>query len=287
MVEEKKKKRSWTEKLRLTLSREETFEEIWNIRITRAGFIAALFSFILGIVIIVSMLIAFTDLREMIPGYPDVTVRENIVRNAILLDSLEQEIKLRDLYLKNIQKIISGEVPDNFTSDADTLTSQDKIRFSRSPEDSILRQQIESEEEFNLSLSRDYNERQVAFYKLAFFPPVRGIISGHFDPARSHFATDIVGTPGMVVHAALDGTVIFTGWTLETGYVVALQHSNNLVSIYKHNSKILRNVGAVVRAGEDIALMGTTGELYTTGPHLHFELWYNGQPIDAEKYIIF
>jgi len=210
MVEEKKKKRSWTEKLRLTLSREETFEEIWNIRITRVGFTAALFSFILGIVMIVSLLIAFTDLRELIPGYPDVTVRENIVRNAILLDSLENEIKLRDLYLSNIQKIVSGEAPDNFTSDADTLTSQEEIRFSRSAEDSLLRQQIESEEEFNLSLTRDYSERQVAFYKLAFFAPVRGIISGHFDPARSHFATDIVGTPGMVVHATLDGTVIMT-----------------------------------------------------------------------------
>ncbi len=287
MVEEKKNKRNWTEKLRLTLSREETFEEIWNIRITRAGFVAALFSFILGIILIVSLLIAFTDLREMIPGYPDVTVREDIVRNAILLDSLEHEIKLRDLYLNNIQKIINGETPENFTSDADTLMSQDEINFSRSAEDSLLRQQIESEEEFNLSVMRDYSDRQMAFYKMAFFPPVKGIISSHFDPARSHFATDIVGVPGGVVHSTLDGTVIFTGWTLETGYVIAVQHNNNLVSIYKHNSRILRNVGAVVRTGEDIALIGTTGELYTTGPHLHFELWYNGQPIDPEKYIIF
>ncbi len=287
MVEEKKKKRNWTEKLRLTLSRAETFEEIWNIRITRAGFVAALFSFILGIILIVSLLIAFTDLREMIPGYPDVTVREDIVRNAILLDSLEHEIRLRDVYLNNIQRIISGETPDNFTSDADTLMSQDEINFSRSVEDSLLRQQIESEEEFNLSVMRDYSDRQMDFYKMAFFPPVKGIISSHFDPARSHFATDIVGVSGGVVHATLDGTVIFTGWTLETGYVIAVQHSNNLVSLYKHNSRILRNVGAVVRAGEDIALIGTTGELYTTGPHLHFELWYNGQPIDPEKYIIF
>jgi len=287
MVEEKKKKRNWTEKLRLTLSREETFEEIWNIRITRAGFVAALFSFILGIILIVSLLIAFTDLREMIPGYPDVTVREDIVRNAILLDSLEHEIRLRDVYLNNIQRIISGETPDNFTSDADTLMSQDEINFSRSVEDSLRRQQIESEEEFNLSVMRDYSDRQMDFYKMAFFPPVKGIISSHFDPARSHFATDIVGVSGGVVHATLDGTVIFTGWTLETGYVIAIQHGNNLVSLYKHNSRILRNVGAVVRAGEDIALIGTTGELYTTGPHLHFELWYNGQPIDPEKYIIF
>jgi len=272
MIEEKKKTRTWTEKLRLTLSREETFEEIWNIRITRAGFTAALFSFILGIVIIVSLLIAFTDLRELIPGYPDVTVREDIVRNAILLDSLEHEIKLRDLYLNNIQKIINGETPENFTSDADTLMSRDEITFSRSVEDSLLRQQIETEEEYNLSVMRGYNDRKMDFYRMAFFPPVKGIVSAHFDPARSHFATDIVGVPGDVVHATLGGTVIITGWTLETGYIIAIQHSNNLVSIYKHNSKILRKVGAVVRAGEDIALIGTTGELYTTGPHLHFEV---------------
>ncbi len=287
MEEEKKKKRSWTEKLRLTLSREETFEEIWNIRVTRAGFTAVLFSFILGIVVIVSLLIAFTDLRELIPGYPDVTVREDIVRNAILLDSLEHEIKLRDMYLQNIQKIVSGETPDNFTTDADTVVSVDKIDFTRSPEDSLLRQQIESEEEFNLSVMQDHRMQQVDLYKMAFFPPVKGIVSAHFDPARGHFATDIVGSPGDVVHATLDGTVIFTGWTLETGYVIILQHAGNLISVYKHNSRLLRKIGAVVTAGEDIALIGTTGELYTTGPHLHFELWYNGQPLDAEKYVVF
>ncbi len=287
MDKEKKKQRSWTEKLRLTLSREETFEEIWNIRVTRAGFTAALFSFILGIVMIVSLLIAFTDLRELIPGYPDVTVREDIVRNAILLDSLEHEIKLRDMYLENIRKIISGETPDNFTSDADTLVSVDKIDFTRSPEDSLLRQQIESEEEFNLSVMREPKGRQIDLSRIAFFPPVKGIVSAHFDPARGHFATDIVGSPGDVVHAVLDGTVVFTGWTLETGYVMVIQHAGNLLSVYKHNSKLLRKSGTVVTAGEDIALIGTTGELYTTGPHLHFELWYEGRPLDAEKYIVF
>jgi len=131
------------------------------------------------------------------------------------------------------------------------------------------------------------SERNIKFYNIHFFPPVKGIVSNHFDPARDHFGTDIAGVPNEVVHATLDGTVIFAGWTLETGYVVEIQHDDNLISVYKHNNTVLKPVGSIVKAGEDIALMGTTGELYTTGPHLHFELWYQGQPLDPEKYVIF
>ncbi len=282
-----KKKKTWGERFKLTLSKEDTFEEVWQLRLTKAGFFATLATFILFIVVIVSLLIAFTNLRELIPGYPDVQIRRDIVRNAILLDSLEHEIKLRDLYFENMKKIVSGEAPDNITYDTGSTINPQDVAFTRSLEDSLLRQQVESEEEYNLSVSMALAHRSINFYNIHFFPPVQGIISNRFDPARDHFGTDIAGVPGEVVHATLDGTVIFSAWTLETGYVVEIQHADNLVSVYKHNSRILKPVGAIVKAGEDIALMGTTGELYTTGPHLHFELWYQGQPLDPEKYVVF
>ncbi len=283
----KTKKKNWTERLRLTLFKEDTFEEVWTIRLTKMGFFATLATFVLLIVIAVSLLIAYTNLRELIPGYPNVTLREDIVKNALLLDSLEQEITLRDKYFDNIKKIMLGEAPDNITYDTGKVVNPKDIKFTRSLEDSLLRQQVESEEEYNLSVTSNRTERHVDFYNVHFFPPVKGIISNHFDPVRNHLGTDIAGVPNEVIHATLDGTVIFAGWTLETGYVVEIQHANNLVSVYKHNNKVLKEVGSVVKAGEDIALMGTTGELYTTGPHLHFELWYNGQPLDPEKYVVF
>ncbi len=282
-----KKKKTWSERFKLTLSKEDTFEEVWQLRLTKAGFIATLFTFILFIVAIVSLLIAFTSLKELIPGYPDVKIRRDIVRNAILLDSLEHEIRLRDIYFENMKKIVSGEAPDNITYDTGSTVNPQDVTFSRSLEDSLLRHQVETEEEYNLSVSMALSERNIKFYNIHFFPPVQGIVSNHFDPARDHFGTDIAGVPNEVVHATLDGTVIFSAWTLETGYVVEIQHTDNLISVYKHNNKILKPVGAIVKAGEDIALMGTTGELYTTGPHLHFELWYQGQPLDPEKFVIF
>ena len=282
-----KKKKSWTDKFKLTLSKEDTFEEVRQVRRTKVGFFATLATFILFIVVIVSLLIAYTNLRELIPGYPDTEIRRDIVRNAILLDSLEHEIKLRDAYLENMKKIISGKAPDNLVYDTASTVNPQNVKFTRSLEDSLLRQQVESEEEYNLSVSTPLAGRGIKFYNIHFFPPVEGIVSNHFDPARNHFGTDIAGVPNEVVHATLDGTVVFAGWTLETGYVVEIQHDDNLISVYKHNNTVLKPVGSIVKAGEDIALMGTTGELYTTGPHLHFELWYQGQPLDPEKYVVF
>jgi len=120
-----------------------------------------------------------------------------------------------------------------------------------------------------------------------FFPPVKGIVTGKFDPRMRHFGTDIVTRPGSTVMAALDGTVIFTGWTMETGYVIELQHNNNLVTVYKHNASLLKENGDFVRAGEAISVVGSSGELYTSGPHLHFEIWFKGTPLDPEKHIFF
>lgn len=232
------------------------------------------------------MLIAFTNIREFIPGYPDVLMRRNILMSAIRLDSLERELDLRDKYFANLNAIISGKQPVEIIAQRDTNKRYDAIKFTNSTEDLALRSKIEQEEKYNLTLGPRIPET-TSLASLHFFPPVKGIVSGKYDIRTKHFGTDIVTSPKSPVMAALDGTVIFTGWTMETGYVIEIQHNNNLVSVYKHNSALLKEAGDLVRAGEAISVVGDSGELYTSGPHLHFEIWYKGSPLDPEKHILF
>jgi murein DD-endopeptidase MepM/ murein hydrolase activator NlpD len=170
-------------------------------------------------------------------------------------------------------------------SDIDTSVEVGNIQFSTSIEDSILRTQIEEEEQYNL-LVTDQDHASSGLTGVHFFAPIRGMVTNPFNAGANHFGTDIVAAPNEVVKATLDGTVILATWTLETGYVLQIQHDNNLVSIYKHNAELLKKVGNVVRAGDAIAIIGNSGEL-TTGPHLHFEIWHNGTPIDPEQFIVF
>ena len=287
MPKNDKKKRTWRDKYRIAVSNDTTFEEVWRFRLTKYNAFL-LFTFVVFFIIgATTILIAFTNLREFIPGYPDVTMRRNILTSAIRLDSLERELGLRDKYFYNLNAIISGKGPVDIYSVIDTTRNYTSISFRNSPEDSALRSQVEREDLYNLSLGQTYPEPATNLAGLHFFPPVKGIVSGKFDPRSKHFGTDLVTKPKSTVNAALDGTVIFTGWTMETGFVIEVQHSNNIVSVYKHNASLLKETGDLVRTGEAIAVVGDSGEMYTTGPHLHFEIWYKGSPLDPEKHIIF
>jgi len=287
MPKNEKKKRSWRDKYRFSVTNDTTFEEVWRIRLTQYnGFllIAFLVFFIIGAT---TSLIAFTNLREFIPGYPDVTMRRNILVNAIRLDSLEKELALRDQYFENLSAIIAGDKPLGALTLRDSSRDYNSITFRTSPEDSALRTQVETADKYSLTLGPVTPESVASLAGLHFFPPVKGIVSGKFDPRSKHFGTDIVTKPKSPVNAALNGTVIFTGWTRETGYVIEVQHSNNIVSVYKHNVSLLKETGDLVRTGEAIAIVGDSGEIYTSGPHLHFEIWYKGSPLDPERHIIF
>ena len=205
--------------------------------------------------------------------------------NSLKLDSLETEIRIRDMYLENINAIIAGEEPKNLMVTPDTMIDYGTIDFSKSVEDSLLRMQIEEEEQYNLSIAEN-KTRASGLAVVHFFTPIRGMVSGHFDAAKNHFGTDIVAAPNEVVKATLDGTVIMANWTVETGYVMQIQHRDNLISVYKHNAELLKEAGNIVKAGDAIAIIGNSGEL-TTGTHLHFEIWYNGAPLNPEEYIVF
>lgn len=287
MAKNEKNKRNWRDKYRFSVVNDTTFEEVWRVRLTQYNaflLITLLVVFIIGATV---SLLAFTNLREFIPGYPDATIRRNILMSAIRLDSLEKELELRDKYFANLNAIISGEQPVEVFSMQDTSVRNRTINYESTPEDSALRAQVQQEEKYNLTVNAVAAETLASLAELHFYPPVKGIISGRFDSRTRHFGTDIVGKPRSPVSAALEGTVIFTGWTMETGHVIQIQHPNNLVTVYKHNATLLKETGDIVRAGEAISIIGDSGELYTSGPHLHFEIWYKGSPLDPEKHIIF
>ena len=287
MVKTETKKRTWRDKYRFSIINDATFEEVWRIRMTQYSaflLITFLIVFIIGSSI---ALVSFTNLREFIPGYPDVIMRRNILLSAIRLDSLDRELALRDKYFANISAIVQGKQPPETIVNLDSARDYGAIAFNSSPEDLALRSRVEEEEKFNLNLDLTSHEFVTGLSGMHFFPPVKGIISGKYDLRTNHFGTDIVTKPKAVVSATLDGTIIFTGWTMETGYVIEIQHSNNVVTIYKHNASLLMETGMLVRAGEPISIVGDSGELYTSGPHLHLEIWYKGNSLDPEKHILF
>jgi murein DD-endopeptidase MepM/ murein hydrolase activator NlpD len=236
------------------------------------------------LIVITVLMIAYTPIRELIPGYPSREVREMIVSNAIRVDSLENQLKIRDSYFEKIRALIEGEIPQEPDFIADTIIPSNTTNFNYYNHDSIFKQKI-LEEQLNLSVQKE-SPQSDNIANIHFFTPLKGMITNKFDKLIDHFAVDVVGLPNSRISAVLEGTVIFAGWTVETGYVIYLQHFNDLVSVYKHNAELLKNVGNHVKAGEAVAIMGNTGEL-TTGPHLHFELWHQGIPVDPEKYIDF
>jgi murein DD-endopeptidase MepM/ murein hydrolase activator NlpD len=268
----------------LSIYRDETYEDVLNIRLTKLNVILIAGTLTFLFLVIVISLIAFTPVRQLIPGYPDENTVRNIHLNNYRLDSLENELRERDIYFENLKLIISGEVPPQYDYVSDTsavvITTP---AYKSQNEDSLLRNLVNVPDEY--SLSPVENKKKLASSDL-FFPPVKGMVTNSFNSLTSHYGTDIVSSANEVVKSTLAGTVISAGWTLETGYVIQVQHDNNLVSIYKHNMELLKHIGDRVKAGEPIAIIGNSGEL-TTGPHLHFELWYNGTPLNPEEYITF
>jgi len=290
MAAEKKKKRKLinklTHKYRLVMLNDSTFEEVGYIRLSRLNLISVGGTLIILSIALVYVTIAYTPIRELIPGYPDTEMRNNIVQNAILLDSLKEELRYRDQFFSNLSQIISGQAPEDYlNSSDDSITDYQYLSFTRSSSDSILRQEYDLNEKLRIPVSENPQNNN-RLEEMHFFTPVHGVITNSFNSLNSHFGSDIVTAPDEVVKAALDGTVILASWTLETGYVLQLQHANNLISVYKHNAELLKKVGMKVKAGDAIAIVGNSGEL-TTGPHLHFELWQNGIPLNPETYIIF
>lgn len=272
-----------SDRYRLIIYNDTTFQSVWSMKLSRLKVftVTSLLSSI--IVVLVILLIATTGLREYIPGYPKAEYRQSLVETALKVDSLENELNKRDKFFQGIQAILNGEDPGAETL-VDTIIEPNKVEFQNFNHDSVFQDKLLAEQT-SLSLGSDPSNK-ISLSQVHFFVPLKGIVSNSFDSSSDHLGVDLVGEANSRISSVLDGTVIFSGWTLETGYVIYIQHEAGLISVYKHNAELLKNEGDKVRAGEAIAIIGNTGEM-TTGPHLHFELWHEGTALNPEEYIDF
>ena len=272
-------------KFRLALFDDRTHEYLLNIHFTRTTFFVAVVSILVVLTSAIYSLIAFTPVRTFIPGYPDAHSKRAAIQNAMRIDSLESVIYRWELYSENLRRVVEGEEPLKIDSLINASRSETRPQADAGElalRDSLLRQQVKEEEKFDIS-GRD--KRNLPIEGLHFFTPLKGVISQGYDPAV-HPYIDITAPAGSVVKAVLDGTIINDSWSEDTGYTIQIQHDGDIISIYKHNEKLLKKTGEKVTAGSPIALVGNTGKL-TTGEHLHFELWYKGETVDPTSYISF
>ena len=286
MVKKKRHKAFWSNikfKYKLTIINENTLEEVVGIRVSKLNGISVLLSVLTVLFLIAAAIITFTPLRNYLPGYMNSDVRAQVVENALRADSLQQLVERQNLYIMNIQDIFRGTVRVDTVQSMDSLTTvREDSLMERTQREADFRKQYEETEKYTLTSIPPRPDIE----GLIFYRPTRGMITDKFDADRKHYGTDIAANPGESVLATLDGTVILSTYTAETGYVIEVQHNQDFISVYKHCSSLLKREGDTVQAGEAIALVGNSGQL-TTGPHLHFELWHKGRAVNPEQYIVF
>jgi len=269
---------------RLVILNEDTFEERISFKINRLYTIAVVIIASFIIIALTSLLIVYTPLKSYIPGYTTTDFRTEATKLNIKIDSLQNVVQIKSAYFESLRKVLKGET-DTIIFNKDSLDNSKLPTVTRSElmpskKDSLLRAEVQQADKFNVF------EQAIFQGNFTLFPPVTGIISDGFDPKTKHYAVDIATDKNESVKSVADGRVIFSEWTAQTGYVIIIEHQFSLISVYKHNASLLKNQGDFVTSGEVIALTGNTGEL-STGTHLHFELWSDGNPINPEEFINF
>ena len=264
---------------KIVVSNEETFEEKLSFRTNKINVFFVLFLYSILLIVFTISIVFFTQLREMVPGYSSTDLLNQAIYLTKKTDSLENELELNNKFYKSIESVLSGRADeiiykDTLVLDNNLEDSEQQAVFPNS-EDSILRRYVEKEDKFNLT------KNELVIENKMFVSPIKGEITQQFDPSNNHFALDLSADVGTPVKAVLDGKIIFSEWSVDTGYVLIVDHGDNIISVYKHNSKSLKEQNIFVKAGEVIAYSGNQGAL-STGPHLHFELWKNGTPINPE-----
>lgn len=288
------------DKYRLVIMNDETFEEVSSVKLTPLSVYIVFSSLIVGTAILVTTLIIWTPLKRYIPGYGDFARDQEIAELKSKVLNLENEVEAGRRYYENFRKLLNGDLADMSKSAAE------KKGLPENPADTLPKdvELIPEDEQLRAAVAKgnftsDPNTptvaaagvgsilpREVPLSQLFFMPPVSGDITSGYDLPKNHFGIDVAAPKNTAIKAAADGVVVSAGYTVETGYSIAIQHPNNVITMYKHNSVLLKPAGAAVKAGEAIALIGNSGE-NTSGPHLHFELWYKGRPMDPTDYINF
>ncbi|WP_298532286.1 M23 family metallopeptidase [uncultured Algibacter sp.] len=288
MANKKKKpkrlRRKLLDKYRLVILNENTFEERLSFKLTRLNVFVMGSLMAVFFISLTYLIIAFTPLREYIPGYSSTALKKKATELTYKTDSLQQVLLMNDRYYKSIKKVLTGDVSAvDFNKDSiieAVKIEANEVDLAPTAEDSLLRQKVDKEDKYNLF------ESATSATNFVLFPPVNGEISEPYNAKEKHYAVDIVVAKNTPIKATADGIVIFAEWTASTGYVIIVEHSYGLISIYKHCASLTKEQGDLVKSGEVIATAGNTGEL-TTGPHLHFELWNDGYPINPTNFIDF
>ena len=269
-------------KYRFVIMKDSSFEEKLSVKLTRINVIAFVCTLVFLCFFSTMLLIAYTPLSEYVPGKSSIEVQKSLIELNIKSDSLEAILANRSIYLENINKIINGEELVNPENYAEKMNTQIPVSFEKSKEDSLFRVKVEAEDKSSIYKKDKPNNNTT----LMFFTPLTGLISDGYNNKTKHFGIDLVAKEKSRISSVLEGTVIISHWAYETGYVIGVQHKNDYLSFYKHNSVLLKSVGDYVNAGDHIAIIGNSGE-FSSGPHLHFELWHKGTPVNPENYISF
>lgn len=281
----KSNKEHKTSNFRLALIDNQSHKQLLTLHFTRTSFFVTIVSILVMLCAAIYSIIAFTPVRTFIPGYPDAVSKRAAIQNAITIDSLQTVIYKWGLYSETLKRVMEGMDPVKIDS-LITAGMQEHAAASDIKEimkrDSLLREHVKEEEQFGISAR---TKRNLPIEGMHFFCPLKGVVSQGYDPII-HPYIDITAPEGSVVKATLDGTVIHAGWSEDTGYTIQLQHEGDIISIYRHNEKLLKKTGDKVTAGSPIALVGNTGEI-STGAHLHFELWHKGEAVNPTLYINF
>lgn len=285
---EKKPKIAKKRKLyRLVVLRDDSFEELGSLRLTKSNLVVLVSTLTVVLVLITSLLFIFTPIKYYLTGSSD-DPRDELLALTFRADSIEQQMNMHNVQMSNLQSILSGEV-DTTKKKLPELQKVNPQSVDLTKVDSMelmMRAEVARATQFDLkhNAKNDYGDRDL--HEIAFFPPIKGTVTSDYEADEMHFGVDIVAPHGEPVKSVLDGTVVYSGWSVDNGYVIGVQHANNLVSFYKHNSKLLKKVGNFVRAGEVVSIIGNSGEM-SSGPHLHFELWYNGSAVNPADFIQF
>ncbi len=267
---------------RFAIINDNSLEEVFNIKFSRARLLWLTAAILLAISVIFVLLLGYTPLRNLIPGKSKTHVQNELIMMIQKADSLEKSLGNYSLYTKNLKKVLSDSVSLDSVQDLfrEGFTVKE-FDFKPSVEDSILRAEVEAEE--SISLNSNLKEKKLNSF---FIKPVDGLITEGFNKKIGHFGVDVVSKKGAFISSIDDGMVLFSSWTHEFGYVLVIKHQNSFISFYKHNSEVFKSKGDYVKSGETIAIIGNSGK-YSTGPHLHFELWKGSSPVNPVNYILF
>ncbi|MDR3340703.1 MAG: M23 family metallopeptidase [Candidatus Symbiothrix sp.] len=270
-------------KYKLSFLNENTLEEVFSLRLSRLSGFLALAVFAAFLIALTSIVIITTPIRNYLPGYMASEIRQEMIDNSLKTDSLEQHLHIQSKYLDNIRAILRGDIKVDEIPKIDSLRDNTNIDLEKSNTTAKFIRNFEEEEQYNLNVLNTNTNRPD---NIMFFRPVNGLVSSSFNLQEKHYGIDIATTSKSSVVSTMKGTVIYTGFDANAGYVIQVQHPNGYISVYKHNAALLKKQGEEVKGGETIALAGSTGN-YSTGDHLHFELWYKGKSVDPKEYINF